>query len=107
MGFWASGPGSAAPFQTLMVDTVPDLVMGGAGNPGQFFARWRYEKVEAEDGMLSLDTAYDDDAEVIDGYRRIDNITGQALTTFRTAYGERITKDDIFFYCLLYTSRCV
>ena len=98
MGFWASGPGSAAPFQTLMVDTVPDLVMGGAGNPGQFFARWRYEKVEAEDGMLSLDTAYDDDAEVIDGYRRIDNITDHALTTFRAAYGDRITKDDIFFY---------
>ena len=48
--------------------------------------------------MLSLDTAYDDDAEVIDGYRRIDNITDHALTTFRAAYGDRITKDDIFFY---------
>ena len=42
--------------------------------------------------MLSLDTAYDDDAEVIDGYRRIDNITDHALTTFRAAYGDRITK---------------
>ena len=48
--------------------------------------------------MLSLDTAYEGDAEVIDGYRRIDNITDHALTTFRAAYGDRITKDDIFFY---------
>ena len=34
---------------------------------------------------------------MVDGYRRIDNITDHALTTFRAAYGDRITKDDIFF----------
>jgi predicted helicase len=34
----------------------------------------------------------------VDGYRRLDNITDHALTTFRAAYGDRITKDDIFFY---------
>ena len=34
---------------------------------------------------------------MIDGYRRIDNITDEALKRFAAAYGE-ITKDDIFFY---------
>ena len=38
------------------------------------------------------------DGEVIDGYRRIDNITDEALKRFAAAYGEQITKDDIFFY---------
>jgi predicted helicase len=37
--------------------------------------------------------------EVIDGYRKIDNITDDALNRFWAAYpGEPITKDDIFFY---------
>jgi predicted helicase len=46
--------------------------------------------------MLPFDTAAD--GEVIDGYRRIDNITDDALLRFRAAYGDAITKDDIFFY---------
>ena len=94
-GFTLTGPSSHYAFCLLTADSLPDL---HHLDTGQFFARWRYEKVQAEEGMLSLDTAYDDDAEVIDGYRRIDNITDHALTTFRAAYGDRITKDDIFFY---------
>jgi predicted helicase len=35
---------------------------------------------------------------VIDGYRRIDNVTEEALARFRAAYGRSITKDDVFFY---------
>ena len=35
---------------------------------------------------------------MIDGYRRIDNITDEALKRFVAAYGDRVTKDDIFFY---------
>ena len=96
-GIQVTGIGSTKPFTPLLVDAIPDLAFWGSGS-SQFFARWRYEKVEAEEGMLSLDTANDDDAEAIDGYRRIDNITDHALTTFRAAYGDRITKDDIFFY---------
>jgi len=92
------GRNSDVPFSALALADTPDLHVTGAGSSGSVFARWRYEKVEAEDGMLSLDTAYDDDTEVIDGYRRLDNITDHALTTFRAAYGDRITKDDIFFY---------
>ncbi|HRV57812.1 type ISP restriction/modification enzyme [Phycicoccus sp.] len=96
-GIQVTGIGSTKPFTPLLVDAIPDLAFWGSGS-SQFFARWRYEKVDSEDGMLSLNTAYEGDAEVIDGYRRIDNITDHALTTFRAAYGDRITKDDIFFY---------
>jgi len=94
---YALNPGAEKPFSIFASTAIPDLALYGS-NAGQFAARWRYEKVEAEDGMLSLDTAYEGDAEVIDGYRRIDNITDHALTTFGAAYGDRITKDDIFFY---------
>ncbi|WP_284304484.1 type ISP restriction/modification enzyme [Mobilicoccus caccae] len=100
-GFWLSAPGCPAPFQTLLVEAIPDLVLGGAGNPGQFFARWRYEPVGmgAGEAMLSFDVADADDANVVDGYRRVDNVTDEALKKFRAAYGDRVTKDDIFDYC--------
>jgi predicted helicase len=46
-----------------------------------------------------LDLGSDGDGEVIDGYRKLDNITDEGLNRFRAAYpGETITKDDIFFY---------
>jgi predicted helicase len=65
----------------------------GAGSGGQFFARWRYERVD-DSAMLDLG-----DGEVIDGHRKIDNITEDALKKFHVARpGDAITKDDIFFY---------
>jgi predicted helicase len=39
-----------------------------------------------------------DDDEIIDGYRRIDNINQAALARFAAAYGEQITTSDIFYY---------
>lgn len=75
-GFVLTGVSSHAPFSLLAVQGRPDLHVL---DTGQYFARWRYEKVG--------------------GYRRIDNITDGALGRFRAAYpGEVITKDDIFFY---------
>ncbi|GAA5157185.1 DEAD/DEAH box helicase [Ornithinimicrobium tianjinense] len=94
IGFYAVNPGSSKPFSVLATDSIPDLALYGS-NAGQFFARWRYEAVE-DGGLLSLDS---DDGEIIDGYRRIDNITDDALTLFRGTYGDTISKDDIFFYC--------
>ena len=92
LGFALSSPGSAAPFAALMTRHIPDLVLPGAGNPSQFFARWRYEPA-ADDGALDLGA----DGEVTDGYRRVDNITDEALKRFAAVYRE-ITKDDIFLY---------
>ena len=95
MGFYSLNPGAEKPFAVLVVDRIPDVAFYGS-NAGQFFARWRYEKVEAGDRMLALDDV--SDGEVIDGHRRIDNITDAALGRFRAAYGPSICKDDIFSY---------
>ncbi|MEJ7743196.1 MAG: type ISP restriction/modification enzyme [Nocardioidaceae bacterium] len=38
------------------------------------------------------------EVESIDGYRRIDNITDDALGGYRATYGDGLTKDDIFWY---------
>lgn len=92
IGFTLTGPSSHYDFCLIAADSVPDLHLL---DTGQFFARWRYEKVEDE-GMLTLDGG---EGEVVDGYRKIDNITDDALARFRDAYGDHVTKDDIFFYC--------
>jgi predicted helicase len=74
----------------LMVGAVPNLDVYGKG--GALLARWRYEALG--DGALDLGV----EGEVADGYRRIDNITDEALKRFVAAYGDAFTKDDIFFY---------
>jgi predicted helicase len=96
MGIYQVGMGSALPFGVLMLGSIPDLHVTGAGSGGQFFPRWRYERFE-DSGMLDLDG--DGDGEVVDSYRRIDNITDMALERFVKAYpSEAVTKDDVFFY---------
>lgn len=92
-GFLLTGVSSHAPFSALAIDLVPDKHLL---DTGQVVTRWRYEKVDADEGTLAFVAA--GDADVIDGHRRIDNITDHALSQFQSAYGEQITKDDIFFY---------
>lgn len=94
-GFIAMAPREEATPAALMVDAIPDLSF--YSYTGQFFARWRYEPVEPDDGMLSFD-APDDGDTVFDGFRRVDNITDVALSRFQAAYGETVTKDDVFYY---------
>lgn len=96
LGIYQVGMGSAVPFSALAVNYLPDLHVTGAGSGGQFFARWRFEREDPGNEMLSFDAA--SDSEVVDGYRRTDNITDAALGLFRAAYGDSITKDDVFFY---------
>lgn len=90
------GPRIEASPGVLIVDSIPDLSFYSYG--AQVFARWRFEPVESEDGAFDFNFA-DEDAEVIDGYRKRDNITDHALEQFRVAYSsDQITKDDVFFY---------
>ncbi|MER6936516.1 type ISP restriction/modification enzyme [Nocardioides sp. NPDC127514] len=94
-GIELTGPASHYEFCTLVADRVPDLHLL---DTGQFFPRWRYEPADGS-GMLELG----DEGEVVDGYRKIDNITDEALKRFQAAYGaggsrSSISKDDIFFY---------
>nr|WP_260173847.1 type ISP restriction/modification enzyme [Nocardioides albus] len=85
------GLASHSPFCAVLVDSPPDR---HAIDTGQFFPRWCYEQAE-DSGMLDLGG----EGEVVDGYRKIDNITDEALKRFQAAYpSETITKDDIFFY---------
>ncbi|WP_328530108.1 DEAD/DEAH box helicase family protein [Nocardioides sp. NBC_00368] len=86
------GPRLEASPAVLAVDGIADLSFFSYG--AHVCSRWRYEQVEGS-GMLDLGG----DGEVIDGYRRVDNISDEALKRFHSAYpGEVITKDDIFFY---------
>ena len=83
--------GTNAPFCCLAINTQPDVNFFGQG--GQFFCRWRYEDV-AEEGTLDFGLP----GEVVNGFRRFDNITDTSLFIFQKAYGSGITKDDIFAY---------
>ena len=91
-GIYNVGVGSANPFSVLMLNTMPDLHVTGAGSGGQFFPRYTYAPNEI-DGQLDLGA---DDA--LDGYRRIDNVTDSALRDYRAVYGDHVTKDEIFYY---------
>jgi predicted helicase len=63
-----------------MIDSTPDFHVTGAGSGGQFYPRYTYEVVQ-DDGAL-FDASV---GEVVDGYRRIDNITDEALGRFHAA----------------------
>ena len=70
-----SGIGSNKPFQSLMVDVIPDLHLTG---DSQCFPFYTYDE---------------------DGTNRQENITDWGLTEFRTHYGDdTISKWDIFHY---------
>jgi len=95
-GFVVVAPGSDKEFATLAVERLPDLSMWGSG-PSQFFARYTYEPVSSGSAQESLDFGTSD-GDVIDGYRRLDNITDETLTAYREWYGEDVTKDGIFAF---------
>jgi len=84
LGFFLPAPGnSAPPFMCLATDSIVDL--GGAGiSAVQLFARYAY-----------IDTVSET---LFDGPQKRDNITDWALTVYQSVYGDRVTKDDIFYY---------
>lgn len=94
-----TGKSSHYQFSALAVGRLPDV---HTLDSGQFFARFRYETCN-ETGMFDAC-----DGDLIDGYRRVDNITDESLAAFKVAYpNEEITKDDLFFYVygLLHSSK--
>jgi predicted helicase len=56
-----------------------------------------YEKVTPENGELDLGKD-EGEGEIIDGYRRRSGISDSILATFRSTYGEDVSKEDIFYY---------
>lgn len=104
IGFYVVNPGSAKPFSALATNILPDLAMWGS-NAGLFFPRWTWEPVGAPEGELdfgggseALSGAPGTAGEVLDGYRRVDNITDGIHVLYREALGEDVTKDDIFYF---------
>ena len=108
IGLMFNAKNGSAPFTTLAVDLIPELVsVAGPGNPTQFFARFQWEPVEPVEGELDLASAtvstgefsmYGQVGEVIDGYRRVDNITDAIAKEYRAALGTDVSRDDIFHY---------
>lgn len=70
------------PFSLIATDIIPDV--GYFMDAGQYFARYSYT-APTEDALLVPST-------------RQDNITDWALNEYSSAYGEDVSKDDIFFY---------
>jgi predicted helicase len=88
--------------QPLMVRSLPDLHVNG---DAQVFPRYTWEPASTPDGALNLDALAASGAdEIVDGYRRVDNITDATLAAYRAAHSDEVTKDDIFYgvYALLH-----
>lgn len=86
--------GGAGVFTSLYTAGVPDLHVSGSNSNGQFFPRWTYEKVSADDGLFATSSGEVDEY----GYRRLDNITDEILAVYREKFGPQVSKDDIFHY---------
>lgn len=93
LGFYLLGVGAGKPFSSFAVPEVPDLNFYGSEG-GQYFPRYTW--VTADDGGFDLAAGPND--MVVNGYRRIDNITDATLTDFRRTYDNTVLKDDVFFY---------
>ncbi len=85
--------GARAPFAVLMAGLLPDSKT--YVDAAQFFPRWTYEKADGGGQALLVDPSGDVDEW---GYRRVDNVTDGILKIYRDAFGNTVTKDDIFFY---------
>ncbi|GJN43589.1 helicase [Corynebacterium ammoniagenes] len=108
VGFYQVGNGSAVPFSAFATKLLPDLHVTGAGSGGQFFPRFTWEPLEFNDGGLFTEgststseqeaSMYGQVGEVVDGYRRIDNITDEIKKLYRGSLGSDISGDDIFHF---------
>ena len=108
-------------FSALITNLLPDL---GAVATAQAFSLYTWEPLTPTSGsepdlFADLATASESEAHgmatassldfsrpigdqipvILDGYRRVDNVTDATLTSYREHYGDaEITKEDIFFY---------
>lgn len=108
IGFLVSAAAASAPFTSLGSVLLPDLVsVAGAGNPGQFFPRFTWSRLDADGGLFgegdvakhsSETSIYGEIGEVVDGYVRVDNVTEEIKGIYRDALGADITGDDIFHF---------
>jgi predicted helicase len=87
-----TGPGNRDAFSVSLTDTIPDLHFADKSGGSQCFPLYLYEPADKKQADFT------DQGEIIDGYRRREAITDGILKTFRTAYGPKVVKEDIFYY---------
>jgi predicted helicase len=92
VGICLTGASSHYEFSVIATDALPNLHLL---DTGQFFPRWTYTR--ADDLGLTLDGLAHAESDA-HGYVRLDNVTDDALVTYRAAYGDDVTTDDVFHY---------
>ena len=99
LGIYVPAPGSGSYFSALATEMRPDLCLLSAS--GQFFSRYTYEPMNDAD-QLKLGSA---DDLTVEGFKRVDNISADALNRYQAAFGPGVTKDDIFasIYAVLHS----
>ncbi|MFD6728156.1 DEAD/DEAH box helicase [Corynebacterium xerosis] len=105
IGFIVVAPGESATSYPFATRLVPDFHTIASC---QFFPRFTWAPVDAEDGGLFGGGAvvnhdgevstYGEIGEVVDGYVRVDNVTNEIKKIYRDALGADITGDDIFHF---------
>ena len=104
IGFVITSPGETVSLSALAMNVLPDLHTIASS---QFFPRFTWEPVDAEDGGLFGEGAsisegessmYGQVGEVVAGYVRKDNITDEIKALYRGALGGDVSGDDIFHF---------
>ncbi len=83
------GNGASKEFSCLMTDSIPDLNVMNAGT--QCFPLYVYEKVDAGAQLSLFDKGKEE-------YRQESGITDFMLKRCQAEFGEKVTKEDIFYY---------
>lgn len=105
IGFIIMAPRDAAEFAVLATELIPDLSF--FTYTGQFFPRFTWAPVDAEDvglfgegNVVKQDevSVYGQVGEVVDGYVRVDNITEEIKQIYQDALGCDVSGDDIFHF---------
>ena len=91
-GFAVMAPRPATDFAVLAAGDLPDLSY--FTYTAQFFPRYTYVPDEND----QLDVFGDGGTDTESGFKRVDNITDQALADYRAAYGPAVSKDDVYYY---------
>ena len=122
--FVSKQPASPLPYSVLMTTPLPDQSLLGASSAVQAFPLYTWDPLSPTSGsepdlFADLATASESQTDgavtassldfsrpigdqipvILDGYRRVDNVTEATLASYREHYGDAgITKEDIFFY---------